>query len=190
MYFQIHIIMRKKLEDMTLEELWELFPIVLVPYRPEWREWALDEIAILSELLSEYSPKISHIGSTAIPQICSKSIVDILVEIQLEPNRAGVKDCMESAGYICMSDSGNRISFNKGYTVDGYAERVYHIHFHDHGDHNEIYFRDYLLANHEVAKEYESLKLLLAERYRHDRDGYTEAKTEFIERILANTVKK
>ena len=146
--------MQKRLEDMTLEELWELFPIVLVPHHPEWKEWADDEIAILSELLSGYSPKISHIGSTAIPQIWSKPTIDILVEIQLKPNHAGVKACMESAGYICMSDSDNRISFNKGYTPDGYAERVYHIHFHDYGDHNEVHFREYLLNKPEVAKEY------------------------------------
>ena len=61
--------MRKILEDMTLEELWRLFPIVLTPHNPDWQEWAREEIIALSELLEDYSPIINHIGSTAIPGI-------------------------------------------------------------------------------------------------------------------------
>lgn len=91
---------------------------------------------------------------------------------------------MEDEGYICMSESACRMSFNKGYTPDGYAEKVFHIHFHISGDHDEVYFRDWLTSHPADAKEYEELKLSLLPRYRHDRDGYTEAKTAFIRRII------
>ena len=84
-----------------------------------------------------------------------------------------------------MSASDSRMSFNKGYTPDGYAEKVFHIHLRYSGDNDEIYFRDYLRSHHELAREYETLKQSLLPRYRHDRDGYTEAKTEFVRRITA-----
>ena len=71
--------MRKKLKDMTLSELWELFPIVLTTYNPDWSEWANEEIINLSALLKDYCPIINHIGSTAIPNIKEKDIIEILV---------------------------------------------------------------------------------------------------------------
>lgn len=208
---------RKELKDMTLEELWALFPIELVPHRPEWEDWAREEIALLSELLSAFSPVICHIGSTAISAIWAKPIVDILVEVPMgsktdviwdeegtgcgcETRACGrdevregnggkvivrIKALMEENGYICMSESAGRMSFNKGYTPEGYAERVFHIHFHDVGDNDEVYFRDYLIAHPGIAKEYEALKLSLLPEYHNNRDGYTEAKTDFVRRITA-----
>lgn len=69
---------------------------------------------------------------------------------------------------------------NKGYTPQGFAERVFHIHLRVAGDIDELYFRDYLNAHPEVAKEYERLKLSLWKEYEHDRDGYTAAKSAFV----------
>ncbi|MDE6770195.1 MAG: GrpB family protein [Muribaculaceae bacterium] len=218
-------VVRKELRDMTLEELWALFPIELVPHRAEWVEWAKEEIVLLSGLLSAFSPIISHIGSTAIPNIWAKPIVDILVEVPMSvdinvimdemgseridgmrdgdrnkievvggyptvmENRAEMwqrlKALMEDNGYIRMSESAGRMSFNKGYTPEGYAERVFHIHFHNVGDNDEVYFRDYLIAHPEIAKDYEALKLSLLPEYRNNRDGYTEAKSDFVRRITA-----
>ncbi|MDE7165465.1 MAG: GrpB family protein [Bacteroidaceae bacterium] len=174
---------RKALKDLTLEELWALFPIVLTPHRPEWKRWAEEETAALAELLSDFSPVITHIGSTAIPGIQAKPIIDILVEIAPPVEWARIKDLMERAGYLCMSSSEGRMSFNKGYTPEGFAERVFHIHFRVAGDNDEIRFRDYLNHHPAVAREYEALKLSLLPRYRNDRDGYTEAKSEFVRRI-------
>ena len=70
--------------------------------------------------------------------------------------------------------------FNKGYTPDGFAEKVYHLHVRYLRDWNELYFRDYLLDHTEVAAQYGILKLGLLKEYEHNRDGYTEAKSEFI----------
>ena len=79
-----------------------------------------------------------------------------------------------------MSDHNNRISFNKGYTEKGFAERVFHIHLRLLNDKDEIYFRDYLNKHTEIAKEYENLKLNLWKKYEHNRDRYTAEKTEFV----------
>lgn len=180
----------KSLQDMTLEELWELFPIILAPHDPIWSQWADEEIDLLRSLLRSYSPAISHIGSTSIPAIQAKPIVDILVEVAPDCDKAEIRSLMENAGYICMAADERRMSFNKGYTPEGYAEKVFHIHVHETGDNDELLFRDYLRANPKAAKEYEELKLNLVPRFHHNRDGYTEAKTDFVKRIVAEARKQ
>ncbi len=96
-----------------------------------------------------------------------------------------VKNMLVDAGYICMAESDMQMSFNKGYTPKGYAEKVFHIHVHRAGDNDEIIFRDYLNAHHEMAIEYENLKLSLLLEYRNNRDAYTEAKSGFVSKILS-----
>ena len=73
------------------------------------------------------------------------------------------------------------MSFNKGYTERGFADRVFHLHLRRQGDHDELYFRDYLQEFPEVAKAYEALKLSLWKPYEHDRDGYTQCKGDFVQ---------
>lgn len=170
---------------MTLEELWELFPITLVPHNPDWASWACDEIHNLTRLLGKYAPVITHIGSTAIPGIVAKPIIDLLLEVDTRSDWNEIKAILEQNQYICMSQTDGRMSFNKGYTVDGYADKVFHLHIHNMGDNDEIMFRDYLIDHPGVAKEYEQLKLSLLPTYRNNRDGYTAAKTDFVRRIVA-----
>lgn len=90
------------------------------------------------------------------------------------------KDLLVTNGYICMSQSADRMSFNKGYLESGFANKVFHLHLRYDGDHDELYFRDYLIEHPQVAKRYEKLKLELWKKYEHDRDGYTNAKADFI----------
>ena len=173
--------MGKKLSEMTLKELWQLFPIYLTEHQLCWQEWYSEEECLLKNALSS-TERISHIGSTAIPSIWAKPIVDILVEIPKGRNLLDYKALIINSGYICMSQSENGLSFNKGYTENGFAERVFHLHLRYAGDNNELYFRDYLIEHPDVAKEYEELKLKLWKKYEHDRDGYTNAKTELVKR--------
>ncbi len=173
--------MGKKLSEMTLEELWQLFPIYLTEHQPYWKEWFSEEARVLEKALSP-SVRISHIGSTAILSIWAKPIIDILVEIPKENNLLEYKDLIINNGYICMSQGDNRLSFNKGYTENGFAERVFHLHLRYAGDNDELYFRDYLTEYSDVAKEYEDLKLRLWKEYEHNRDGYTNAKTELVKK--------
>ncbi len=177
--------MNSPLKELSLQELWALFPIVLSPHQPQWEEWAQEEIDTLSGLLADFSPVFHHIGSTAVPNILAKPIIDILVEIPAEVDRAEIQKFLENAGYICMAASGARLSFNKGYTPSGFAEKVFHIHIRPVGDNDEILFRDYLRCHPATARQYEALKQSLLPEYRHNRDGYTEAKSEFVKRITA-----
>lgn len=175
--------MRKELKNMPLEELWKLFPIILSQHQPQWRIWANDEIEALYNILADFSPAISHIGSTAISDILAKPIVDILVEIPQGYDWAEIRKILENFDYICMSVAENRMSFNKGYTPEGFAKKVFHVHIRNVGDNDEIYFRDYLINHIDIAREYEALKRSLLPAYKNNRDGYTEAKSKFVKRV-------
>jgi hypothetical protein len=175
--------MSKKLEEMSLEELWQLFPIFLVEHSKDWELWYEEEKRIITSLIpKEYIIRVAHIGSTAISNIWAKNIVDILIELNLETQLEQVKNILTNNGWLCMSEDLNRISMNKGYTEQGFADRVFHLHLRIKGDNDELYFRDYLRENEDIAKEYESLKLSLWRRFEHNRDGYTDAKTDFIKK--------
>ena len=171
---------------MTLSELWELFPIVLEPHSELWKTYTEDFEAALKDYLKGFKIKeINHIGSTAIKGIWAKPIIDILVEIAPEENMENVVKALENNGFIIMSREGNRISLNQGYTINGFAEKVCHVHLRFAGDNYELYFRNYLNANPQIAKEYEQLKLQLCKQYEHNRDAYTEAKTKFVNKWTA-----
>ena len=171
--------MGKKLSEMSLEELWLLFPIFLEEHKDCWEEWYVEEEKRLKRVLTN-NERISHTGSTAIPSIWAKPIVDILVEIPKGTDLLDYKAEIINCGYICMSQSENRLSFNKGYTENGFSEKVFHLHLRYAGDNDELYFRDYLIEFPDIAKEYEKLKLSLWKEYEHNRDAYTNAKTEFV----------
>lgn len=178
--------MSKKLSEMTLEELWELFPIILTEHRPEWNEYYSEMEAILKEKLQGCRIiRISHIGSTAINGIWAKPIVDILVEIALDEDMQAVAGQIEKCGFLRMSEETGRISFNRGYTETGFAKKVYHLHLRFCGDNDESYFRNYMNDHPQLAKEYEKLKLELWKQFEHNRDGYTAAKTAFIKKYTA-----
>ena len=173
--------MSPTLEEMSLEELWQLFPIFLREYQDEWKDWYAEErLRLLSFLSANQLVRISHIGSTSVETIWAKPIVDILLEIPKETDMAVTRDLLLQNGYLLMSESQGRMSFNKGYTPSGFAERVFHLHLRYEGDHDELYFRDYLQEHPAVAEDYEKLKLALWKQYEHNRDAYTEAKTDFI----------
>lgn len=182
--------MPKELWEMTLEELWELFPVILTNPNPAWSEWYEQARAQLSAILPGFEHmRVSHIGSTAIRGIWAKPIVDILVELPKEADMQEVSEVFTGSGWICMSRGEGRMSFNRGYTKYGFAEKVYHLHLRYRGDCDELYFRDYLNDHPERAAEYEKLKLSIWKAYEHDRDGYTAAKTEFVQTVMEKAKK-
>ena len=176
--------MAKELSEMSLEELWQLFPIILKEHNPEYSSWYLEEKESLVHIVGKNNiARINHIGSTSVKGLIAKPTVDILLEVNNDCEVEALKEKLSNNGWILMSCSNDpelRMVFNKGYTKYGFAEKVFHLHLRYFNDWNELYFRDYLRLNKEVADEYGKLKLSLKDKYEHNRDGYTEAKTEFI----------
>lgn len=176
----------KKLSEMSMEELWELFPIILREHNPAYGEWYEEQRRELTALLRDYTiTRVSHIGSTSVEGLIAKPTVDILLELAAGYDVDQLVGILESADWILMirDDDRGYLELNKGYTPSGFANKVYHLHVKRPGDWDELYFRDYLRAHPKTAREYGALKLSLKERYEHNRDAYTDAKTEFVRRI-------
>lgn len=176
--------MGKALSDMTLEELWQLFPIILEEHNHSYKEWYAIEIENIEDTLGpDLIKRINHIGSSAVEGLISKPTVDILLEVDPNSDIELIKSKLINSGWTLMSFSDSpelKISFNKGYTPEGFAEKVFHLHVRYLGDWKELYFRDYLFAHKDVADEYGKLKMGLLKEYEHNRDGYTDAKSDFI----------
>lgn len=176
--------MAKELSEMTLEELWVLFPIILREYNTAYPKWYEIEKEKLVENFDDGTiVRISHIGSTAVPGIVSKPTIDILMEISLRSNISQITDMLKSMQWGLMNFSEKptfKQTYSKGYTKYGFEEKVYHLHVRYADNWSELYFRDYLIEHPEVAKEYVDLKMQLKEKYEHNRDAYTDAKEEFV----------
>ncbi len=175
------------MDEMTDEERWQLFPIILSEHKPVWEKNYVKEKSVLEKAVgSGYFIRISHIGSTAIHGLIAKPTIDVLVEIKEGTNLARFIYNMQRAEYKYIEHPENpppHMMFVKGYTPEGFKGQVFHVHVRYGGDWDELYFRDYLLTHPEAAEEYGRLKLELKQKYEHNRDAYTNAKTDFIKRI-------
>ena len=167
------------------ERLGRLYPIILENHNPGWKEQYEQQKTYLCGIFGDAVLRISHIGSTAVPGLISKPTVDILLEIKEETDLTQITDILQNNGYIVNQPPNDIIMYIKGYGKKGYEDQVFHIHVRKPGDYNESYFRDYLKAHPEVAKEYGELKKSLKEKFEHDHDGYTAAKGNFIMKITA-----
>lgn len=174
--------MKKDQSEMSLEELWHLYPIILSEHKDCWKDWYLEEKETLKRILKLDNMILSHIGSTSVDTIWAKPTVDILVEAD-GGDFSAVFKTLTKHGYVHMYRTKTHMSFVKGYLPEGFAEKVYHIHVRLFGDNDELYFRDYLIEHPETAKEYETLKLGLWKPFEFDRDGYTNAKGEFVKAV-------
>jgi len=181
--------MKKTLSEMSLEELWQLFPVKLSPYNFSWKDWYLQEEKLIIKTAGQSSIlRISHIGSTSVEGLISKPTIDILIEIPKNTDTEILTASLKSIGYIFEPQPKNPppcMMFMKGYTENGFAEKVFHLHIRYSGDWNELYFRDYLKKYPQTAKQYGELKLKFKRLFEHNRDAYTKAKTDFILKYTA-----
>lgn len=183
---------------MANEELWELFPIILSEHNPIWLKRYLKELTVLEQAVGTQNIiRINHVGSTVIPNLIAKPTIDILLEIKDDTDIERFISNVQLVGYIYSEQPNNpapHMMFMKGYTLQGFKGQAFHVHVRYDSDWDELYFRDYLLTHPEIAEEYGQLKLGLMKKYEHDRDAYTDAKTDFIQRITklarADTKKK
>jgi len=160
--------MGKKLSEMTLEELWQLFPIILTEHKSCWSEWYKDEIAHLKTILPT-GTEYEHIGSTAVKGIMAKPIVDILITVNSTEEFKKAADILQYNGYIVFPYIVSCALVKESARLD-FCGR------------DEVFFRDYLNCHPDAAKEYEQLKLKLWQKYEHNRDAYTDAKTDFVKK--------
>ena len=168
---------------MSPDELCRLFPIILKKHNSDYKSWYAEEKENILRLLHDFEVcRMNHIGSTSVAGLIAKPVIDILLELPDDYVADSVAFLLQENGWILMAknDAEKTIDLNKGYTQNGFEEKVYHLHIKPIGDWNELYFRDYLKAHSDAAQEYETLKLNLLGQFEYDRDAYTNAKSEFI----------
>ncbi len=177
----------KKLSEMSNEELWRLFPIKITEYNKDWpRLYSEEKLYIEKVIGAENIFRINHYGSTSIPGMLAKPTINILLEVFEHVENDYIIRKMEEIGYIYSPQVDNpppHMMFLKGYTPEGFKGQAYHVHVRYPGDWDELYFRDYLISNPDLAKRYGELKLELKKIYEFNRDGYTEAKSKFIKEV-------
>jgi GrpB-like predicted nucleotidyltransferase (UPF0157 family) len=184
--------MKRSLDKLTPEELGILFPIELSEHKSIWTKHFLSEKLRIDAVFNNDSIVIEHIGSTAIPGIKAKPIIDILLEVpeNLDPVSIISKFKKIRYHFIPRPDKPPpHMMFARGYTLKGYKGQAFHVHIRYTGDKDELLFRDYLIGNPQSAIKYEELKLSLAGKFKNDREAYTEAKTVFITSILTKAKK-
>ncbi len=156
---------------------------------PDFRwpaEFASEASRIRTVLGDDSSPRIEHVGSTAIPGIAAKPIVDILLIPPPEADWGRLIAPLESLEYVFWDENPrrDRMFFVKGMPPYGKG-RTHHVHVRQPEDARDmLLFRDYLIRNRAVAVRYEALKRELAGRHPTDRESYTQAKRRFVEAVL------
>jgi GrpB-like predicted nucleotidyltransferase (UPF0157 family)/RimJ/RimL family protein N-acetyltransferase len=162
----------------------------IVAYNSEWPTKARIEIKKLREVLpSSKIIDIQHVGSTAILGMAAKPIVDIQIAAHsLDEMKIIAIPALQKLGYEYWYENpdSERMFFVKGMPPFG-DKRTHHVHIVEPTSKHwsgKINFRDYLISHPEIANEYQQLKIKLAEQYTYDREEYTNAKGEFVNKIL------
>ena len=158
----------------------------LEDYDPIWPARFALERQRLAEVLEPWmAGPIEHVGSTAIPGLRAKPIIDIMVAVRtLEESRPAI-DVLRGLSYRYFP---HRADVTHWFCKPSPEFRTHHLHlvpFRSRLWAERLLFRDYLRSHPQAASEYATLKARLAEEHRFDREGYTDAKGPFIQRILA-----
>ncbi len=162
-------------------------PVCIVPYNLTWPQQFQQLALPLRDALGHVAFRIDHIGSTSIPQLAAKPVIDIQISIaDFEPLDA-YRLPLERLGYIFRADNPER---TKRYFREAPGQRRVHIHVRRAGSFSEqfaLLFRDYMRTHPDVASQYTQLKIRLAQQYSRveDRVAYTEAKSPFIWKVIA-----
>lgn len=157
--------------------------IEVVPYENYWSEKFQQEARRLQEAIPE-TVKVHHIGSTSVPGLAAKPIIDMIMEVENIECIDSWQQQFYDLGYIAKGENG--ISGRRFYIHGTEEKRSYHLHVYGRGNPEitrHLAFRDYMRAHCEEARAYALLKKELAETYTYDADQYVEGKTEFIRAI-------
>ena len=170
-----------KVLDAVLVGGRERRPIVIVDYDPGWPARFEHERQRITKALGASATRIEHIGSTAVPGLAAKPIIDVLVTVTDPDDEAAFAPRLQAAGYeLRVREPGHRMLRT--------PERDVHVHVLRDGDEEvarHLVFRDRLRSSPDDRAEYERLKRTLAAHEWDDMNHYAEAKSPLIEAILA-----
>ena len=158
-------------------------PIEVVPYDPQWPVQFSEEAKQIEPLFGDNFVAIHHIGSTAVPGLCAKPTIDMILEVKDIQQVDQCNEAMQRLGYVAWGEyhiPGRR------FFVKGEEKRTHHIHAFqtDSGEiARHLHVRDYLRLHPKEAQAYAELKVKLAQEFCHNRRGYVDAKTPFVKAL-------
>ncbi len=162
-------------------------PVYLVDFDPAWPQMFESEASDIRSALGNAVLAVEHIGSTAMPGMRAKPVIDIMVLIEDIAAALTCIELLEPLDYHYYPYALDRTPERRWFCKPGLENRTHHLHLVEAGTefHREhVLFRDYLIRDGDVAAEYLALKESLAVRFPADREAYTEGKTEFIRAVL------
>lgn len=161
--------------------------IELVAYDPNWPKLFLKEKKVLQKALKKFPKlRVEHIGSTSVPDMAAKPILDMLLSVQTPEMWPKLVEPLRELGYYYWGSHEEEMLFIKGLPPLG-KQRTHHLHiceFEGVRWKKETAFRDHLKNDPEEAAAYEKLKRLLAKEYTYNREGYTKGKNSYIQKVL------
>jgi GrpB-like predicted nucleotidyltransferase (UPF0157 family) len=159
-------------------------PVEIADYDPDWAGAFAELGVVLRGALADVAVRIDHIGSTAVPGLAAKPVIDIQMSVpSLEPVDT-FRVPLDRLGYIYRADNPER---TKRYFREPPGQRRTHIHVRQLGSFSEqfpLLFRDYLRSHPPQAAEYAVVKRRCAASFRHDRQGYVEAKDSYVWNVI------
>lgn len=163
-------------------------PVIVLDYDPNWPGLFQSLRKRIADALGDMAVAIEHVGSTAVPDLAAKPIIDIDVLLASETTLSVAIERLASLGYIHRGNLGvpEREAFLA--PVNNPPHHLYVCPPSSAEFRRHIAFRDYLRAHPEDAKIYGDLKRALAERFRDDRSGYNTAKAEFVTELTSRTI--
>ena len=161
--------------------------VEIVAYNPTWpEEFQMERQALEAVLAPWLVGSIEHVGSTAVPGLVAKPIIDIMVGVEsLEASR----DAIPAAESLQYNYWLYKAEVMHWFCKPAPNYRTHHLHLVPYGSwlrKARLCFRDSLRANDLLAEEYTALKQALAQKYRHDREAYTDGKSGFVLSVLAS----
>ena len=159
--------------------------IYMVPHDPNWRHEFENEAEQVTAALGGNVVTVHHIGSTAIPNIYAKPVLDILLVVKDHADLDAKQAAMEALGYEARGEGGipGRRFFRRD---NAQGDRTHQIHAFEDGSPQiarHLAFRDYMIAHPDIAQEYSELKRTLAAQHPNDIEAYMDGKDAFIQEI-------
>ncbi|TDM00786.1 GrpB family protein [Macrococcus carouselicus] len=152
----------------------------VIPYDSIWQHLYLGEVQLLKGLFEDELIEIHHIGSTAVPGLAAKPIIDILLVVKKIDHVDILNGQLEAIGYKTKGENGIK---GRRYFEKGGMNRTHHLHvYQENNDHirRHLAFRDYLRNFSGEAERYGQLKMELAKLYPFDIDSYIAGKDIFV----------
>jgi GrpB-like predicted nucleotidyltransferase (UPF0157 family) len=171
---------------------WAIEQVEIVAFQPDWLDRGQAECIQLAELLLPFGvSQVEHIGSTAVAGLPAKPIIDIMGSIKAYDAIDGIIERLSPGDWHYVPPELDNRPWRRFFIKVRANKRAAHLHLIFEGEERwkqQLAFRDRLRNDDRLMRQYAQLKLELSERFKDDREAYTEAKTSFISAVLKDSI--